>query len=112
MLLEVAGEILRVRKSGAEGDVHGGQLRAHQQPVGNRQAQACEELLKGDAGILPEDAGEMLPGKACLGGDVSSGESFLEMLFNIVNRLPDVIAAPAGFVTSEKMPDLEYHGKF
>lgn len=30
----------------------------------------------------------------------------------VVNRLPDVIAAPAGFVTSEKMPDLEYHGKF
>ena len=59
MLLEVAGEILRVRKSGAEGDVHGGQLRAHQQPVGNRQAQACEEPLEGDASILPEDAGEM-----------------------------------------------------
>ena len=83
MLLEVAGEILRVRKSGAEGDVHGGQLRAHQQPVGNRQAQACEEPLEGDAGILPEDAGEMLPGKARFGGNIGGGKVFLEVLFDV-----------------------------
>ena len=57
MLLEVAGEILRVRKSGAEGDVHGGQLRAHQQPVGNRQAQACEEPLEGAYRVLLHSAG-------------------------------------------------------
>ena len=30
----------------------------------------------------------------------------------IVNRLPDVINAPAGYVTTEKMPELKYYTRF
>ena len=30
----------------------------------------------------------------------------------IVNRLPDVINAPSGYVTTEKMPELKYYTHF